>query len=102
MSRRVPRERRETRSWEYTKDVIRVLESSQRCGSNAALGIWGWNVSVALGGVAEWQASGLGLMHLRWGEAIDGDSPAYRKPAGACSETGLGVGPFLQQRASGT
>lgn len=37
-----------------------------------------------------------GLFHLRWGEAIDGDAPAYGKAAGARSETGLGVGPFLQ------
>ena len=39
MSRSAPRERRDTRSWEYTKDVIRFLESSQRRGSYAALGI---------------------------------------------------------------
>ena len=38
-SRSAPRERRDTRSWEYTNDVIRFLESSQRRGSYAALGI---------------------------------------------------------------
>jgi hypothetical protein len=40
-------------------------------------------------------------LHSRWGEAIDRDAPAHGKAAGTRSETCLGVGPFLQERAGG-
>jgi len=89
MSRRAPRERRETRSCEYTKDVMRSFERSQRRGSYAALMIKRKHRIGNCGG---------GPLHLRWGETIDRDASTHGEAAGARGETCLWVGPFLQNK----
>lgn len=73
--------------------MISFFDSSQRRGSNAALGIERKRLVKV-----SWRRGA-----LRWGKAIDRDAPANGEAAGTRGETCRGVGPFLQGKsASGT